>query len=450
MLGPFQCIHACYRGHHERSNILLASSGASIFSFDLSDGALISVWSVSREDPTISNFVSVQIATPKEEIEQSLEKQSDTERPSKRRRLSSPTNRSDSASAEIVVEESDALAKNLKKTKTLSVLKMIATSDGQHVVAVTGEDKCIHVFELLANGSLQQLSERYKAGNFLFGFTNDKHRQMPKKPCALVLTTDESTILCADKFGDVYSLPLLGHPTSSDVEVPDAVRDPTEQDSKQPAKAFAPAATSLTVHTRRNQQALKNQQKTKAKAAQKQTLSFEHQLLLGHVSLLTDLVYVTVRNEGRPDVPPRSYILTSDRDEHIRVSRGLPLAHVIEGYCLGHTEFVSRLCILPWNKDMLVSGGGDGTLILWDWLNGVIKQRLDLRHDIEVPKRSARRDLNGTTIGETGAKECSANIAVSGIWALQYKGEESSLTGKEIVVTCEGQVVSFCKNYELY
>lgn len=64
----------------------------------------------------------------------------------------------------------------------------------------------------------------------------------------------------------------------------------------------------------------------------------------------------------------REYIITADRDEHIRVSRGIPQAHVIEGYCLGHEEFVSRLCVAPGGReDILISGGGDDYLLVWDW-----------------------------------------------------------------------------------
>lgn len=54
---------------------------------------------------------------------------------------------------------------------------------------------------------------------------------------------------------------------------------------------------------------------------------FEHKLLLGHVSMLTDIALVVLNG--------RNYIITADRDEHIRISRGIPQSHIIEGFCLG-------------------------------------------------------------------------------------------------------------------
>eukprot|EP01137_Pigoraptor_chileana_P024138 Opistho-2@91588 len=67
-------------------------------------------------------------------------------------------------------------------------------------------------------------------------------------------------------------------------------------------------------------------------------------------------------------VPPEGdIILTADRDEKIRISR-YPRAHNIEGYCLGHTEFVSRICLAPAAfSGALVSCGGDGSVRLWDY-----------------------------------------------------------------------------------
>ena len=85
---------------------------------------------------------------------------------------------------------------------------------------------------------------------------------MPKRPCAIALTADETTIVCADKFGDVYSIPLLfpESPASSKLH-----EKSTEIASaaKKSSKPFVPAANNLTVHSIRNRKALQNQMKQK-------------------------------------------------------------------------------------------------------------------------------------------------------------------------------------------
>ena len=261
---------------------------------------------------------------------------------------------------------------------------------------------------------------------------------MPKRPCSVVLTSDESIILCADKFGDVYAMPLMG----TSVTIKRENRDPDGKEiEEQSKKSFVPAATSLTVHTKRNQQALKNQQNAGNKAAEKKNLEFEHQLLLGHVSLLTDLVYITLHTEDSELPRSRSYVLTADRDEHIRISRGLPQTHIIESYCQGHTEFISRLCIPPWRPEMLVSGGGDDFLLVWNWLSGTILQRLDIKYHVNVLKR----ELSSQTTKEDPIRDHNARekddkttddkIAVSGLWIMRFSGE---IHREELIVACEG------------
>jgi|TARA_R110002003_G_scaffold206_28_gene15932 tRNA (guanine-N(7)-)-methyltransferase subunit TRM82 len=217
---------------------------------------------------------------------------------------------------------------------------------------------------------------------------------MTRRPSSITLTSDDSTILCADKFGDVYALPLLPSPDDERTETPLVSHQPADRD-------FTPSATVLTVHSGRNRKTLEEQLKQKAKGPlkTKDAMTFKHDLLLGHVSMLTDLAYTKV--DGR------SYILTADRDEHIRISRGVPQAHIIEGFCMGHEEFVSRLCLTP--SGALISGGGDASLYVWDWQSYQLVQKLPLR-DTALEHLKARSDVNAVGLGDQSFK-----VAVSGI-----------------------------------
>ena len=261
---------------------------------------------------------------------------------------------------------------------------------------------------------------------------------MPKRPSAVVLTPDNSTILCADKFGDVYSLPLFGQ--AYQPEAIDSAHINGTGNQKQKQKPFTPSATSLTVHTKRNRDALRQQQKSKNLREEKKNLNFDHKLLLGHVSLLTDVMCVTLVS---PSHKLRNYILTADRDEHIRVSRGIPHAHVIEGYCLGHTEFITKLCVLPAYHHLLISGGGDDYLMLWDWPAGKMLQRFDLRSLVDT-FRKTHFEAGNLVNGSAEDKDTEINvdsalkICVSNIQALETFKEPSGYSRVEIIITCEG------------
>ena len=242
---------------------------------------------------------------------------------------------------------------------------------------------------------------------------------MPKRPCAITLTADNSAILCADKFGDVYALPLL---LSS--EEAEAVPQPVTEEAETTPKTFIPAATPLTVHSRSNRKALEAQLKQAAQQPKtKEPLKFKHELLLGHVSMLTDIAYATVdpREAGRQ---PRNYILTADRDEHIRISRGPPQSHIIEGFCQGHQEFVSKLCLIK--PDLLVSGGGDSHLFVWDWLNYRLLKKINVKDRILDFFKEHPQD----TVTLEGQEE--SNLAISGLWAIpNEESKVSSLLGHD-------------------
>lgn len=199
---------------------------------------------------------------------------------------------------------------------------------------------------------------------------------MPKRPCAVKVLPNNSTILVGDKFGDVYSLPLLVDDTANGNSDATSTSEVTAPEHKHvEKKPFQPSATTKTVHTQRNLRALAAQQNQKNLTPKsKEPLAFEHKLLLGHVSMLTDLAYGQQEVNGKP----RKYIITADRDEHIRVTRGPPQSHIIEGYCLGHKDFVSKICPIP-GTTLLLSGGGDDWIGVWDWSECKLLRKLSLQ-----------------------------------------------------------------------
>ena len=86
-------------------------------------------------------------------------------------------------------------------------------------------------------------------------------------------------------------------------------------------------------------------------------------LLLGHTaSMLTNIA--VVRDGGSQSSEDR-LLLTSDRDEKIRINR-FPETHIIEGFLLGHTAYVTGFAIIPSPSPLVISCGGDMTLRLWD------------------------------------------------------------------------------------
>jgi tRNA (guanine-N(7)-)-methyltransferase subunit TRM82 len=250
---------------------------------------------------------------------------------------------------------------------------------------------------------------------------------MPKRPCAIALTSDQETIICADKFGDVYSLPLLVSDSSLNSHIVVEVDIPRGNAAEE-LKPFISTANNLTVHSARNRRALQNQMKQKQKVRENLEIPFEHELILGHVSMLTDIALV--EHEGR------NYIVTSDRDEHIRISRGIPQAHIIEGFCLGHKDFVSRLCFPSTKPTLLVSGGGDDEIYVWSWLCGELTCKINIRDHVEAVLPSLMTPMDVDLIDNSSEKPSDiAKIAVSNIRHIRA-GKDSP--EDFIVITCEG------------
>lgn len=152
-MSTIQRLLYCPHNGSNHLGIILAACGSTIFSFGANDGFMLSKWSHK-------NRMSLP-ATGTASTDLSDLKNGSNDHSSKRRKLSSASN-SDCPSAEIVVESG---SKRTRKPKaklipSSAIVKLCCTSDAQHVVAVTSEDKCVRVLQLLEDGSLNQLSER--------------------------------------------------------------------------------------------------------------------------------------------------------------------------------------------------------------------------------------------------------------------------------------------------
>ncbi|OBT62957.1 hypothetical protein VE03_07654 [Pseudogymnoascus sp. 23342-1-I1] len=408
MYSAYQCVEVV-------GKYLVGASAHKLQTFSLCDGSQISSWTcpdqlnktalASQSKPTNDGDGLQGSAAPSVEVAGS-----DSNQPAKRRKLSDPSNE-ESSVTKAPKGENPRACKQRTATNTSTypnIVALTSSNDGKYVIIVTGEDKTIRVLQQ-DDGHLQQISER----------------SMPKRPCAVTLSPSGSAIICADKFGDVYSLPLLVNlPEGQGATTTPLVED--ENLSEKP-KQFVSSANDLTVHSARNRRALQNQLKQNLAKADKAEANFGQQLLLGHVSMLTDIALV--------EECGRNYIITADRDEHIRVSRGIPQSHIIEAYCLGHSEFLSRLCLPKSAGRLLISGGGDDDLFVWDWLSGDLLQKINISsHAEEFKLRGSSAEGRGVGIGANDDSQ-SPKIIVSGI---KHLLQGPNCDSGSVVVTCEG------------
>ena len=150
------------------------------------------------------------------------------------------------------------------------------------------------------------------------------------------------------------------------------------------------------------------------------TLNPEATYLLGHVSVLTSHILTT--DEGG-----KKWLITADRDEHIRVTR-YPNTYVIERYMFGTDGFVSSIHIPYGSPGLLISGGGEGVLRVWNWKEGKQVGSIDIGEAV-LPYRTARSSLRKDK-RKKGKKPKSDSEAV--------KPEADSEEGKDFYQVPEG------------
>lgn len=168
---------------------------------------------------------------------------------------------------------------------------MCLSRNNKYLIVTTDNDKAVVVFEIDYSNTDGDV------------FKIIKRQPMSKRPSAVCTSMDDSAIIIADKFGDVYSIPMT---------------DPTVVDD------------------------------SKLKP------------ILGHVSMLTCV-------QNAVDENNKEVIMTADRDEHIRISyfpKSYVIRKVLFGHREFISCFVlPNWC----DGKVLVSAGGDPYICTWLW-----------------------------------------------------------------------------------
>jgi tRNA (guanine-N(7)-)-methyltransferase subunit TRM82 len=157
---PYQCLQ-------RSDNILIAAAGSRIDLFSLEDGSLLSTWKCPPLQGSQHGTPAVREATPTPKV---VPHRSDSScvdvtvdrssPPAKKRKLSN--SRIDEPTSNSCQEKkkkqprSDAVASGLDAP---AVILLAVTKAANHVIAVTGQDKCIRVFENVIEGGVHRLKQ---------------------------------------------------------------------------------------------------------------------------------------------------------------------------------------------------------------------------------------------------------------------------------------------------
>jgi len=153
---PYQCLKTC-------GDLLIAARGSSIDTFNIENRTLASTWKcpTTQEPKTNITVQEEQAVASLPAVIEPVTEQSTP--PAKRRKLSfsDEPEKSKQKNGKGKNHRSDALSTGLEAP---AVIALTATKEGRHVIAVTGEDKSIRVFENIfqqdSKHALKQISQR--------------------------------------------------------------------------------------------------------------------------------------------------------------------------------------------------------------------------------------------------------------------------------------------------
>jgi tRNA (guanine-N(7)-)-methyltransferase subunit TRM82 len=141
---PFHCLRYVNRQSAGQSDILIATAGRNLYSYDASSGQRLDVW----PQPVDANAEDKRSDAAPESESQAP--------PEKRRKLSSTSEEQKDAKSESKPKDSNKEASKNSWTN----IPLVTAAHGKYVVIMTSEDKCVRVLSLDNEGKLQQLSAR--------------------------------------------------------------------------------------------------------------------------------------------------------------------------------------------------------------------------------------------------------------------------------------------------
>lgn len=145
---PFQCLRYVNRQSAGQSDVLVATAGRNLYSYNVSSGQCLDVW----PQPVDANEEKSSDAAPASEGE-------DQGPPEKRRKLSSPSKEETDVKSDPKPETNAKDSKN-EDCNSWTNIPLLTIAHGKYVVILTAEDKCVRVFSLDNDGKLKQLSAR--------------------------------------------------------------------------------------------------------------------------------------------------------------------------------------------------------------------------------------------------------------------------------------------------
>ncbi|XP_072141382.1 tRNA (guanine-N(7)-)-methyltransferase non-catalytic subunit wdr4 [Dermacentor andersoni] len=167
--------------------------------------------------------------------------------------------------------------------------------------------------------------------------------------------------------------------------------------------------------------------------------------IIGRLSMVLDMII------GELD----SFLAVSDRDEKIQVSC-YPNCYNIRTFCLGHTQFVTCLALLPGPPELLVSGSGDGTIRTWCPETGRQLHRYDISIEKKVADSEGKVDTRAPAVKRIAVQPIGTTMAclIDGIPEVLLLGWLGPTAGwsrlQTLAVPCSPDDIAFDEDGHLW